>query len=366
MQIKKLTLKNFRNYEGEEFEFNNGVTVIYGDNAQGKTNVLEAVHLFSFAKSHRTHKDKEMILFGSDNASATLDFVACGMDNRSEIAIKKDARKTIKVNGILIPKVSILMGRFNVVLFCPEHLALVKDQPRGRRKNLDAFISQLRPKYFSALMQYQKIVAGKNMLLGKSENFSFGDVLDVWNEKLVSVAAEIVIYRNEYIKRLEAKMTEVLRDISNGAEEFSMKYNSCVGDVDGKSEDEVRELLADKLLKYSVREREFQKCLVGPHRDDISFYINGKDARAFGSQGQQKTVALALKLAEVRIIREEIGEFPVLLLDDIMSELDSNRRSYILKRINDMQVIITATDREMFEDLGGDVGYIKIESGKIV
>jgi len=365
MQIKKLTLKNFRNYEGEEFEFNSGVTVIYGDNAQGKTNVLEAVHLFSMGKSHRTHKDKEMILFGNNLAIAELDFVSCGMDNRSEIVVSRDAKKVIKVNGIIIPKISILMGRFNVVLFCPEHLSLVKDQPRGRRKNLDAFISQLRPKYFSALMQYRQIIAGKNMLLGKSGNFSFDGVLDVWNEKLISVAAEIVMYRSEYIKRLEIVMTEVLREISNGAEEFSMKYGSCIGDIDGRTESEVSELLSDKLVKAAVREREFQKCLVGPHRDDISFYINSKDVRSFGSQGQQKTVALALKLAEVKIIREEIGEFPVLLLDDIMSELDSNRRKFVLNEINDMQVIITATDKEMFEGLGSDVGYIKVEKGQI-
>jgi len=364
MQIKRLTLQNFRNYENEEFEFNNNVTVIYGDNAQGKTNVLEAVHLFSMGKSHRTHKDKEMILFGNDLATAALEFVSCGMENRSEIVISRDARKTIKVNGIVIPKISILMGRLNVVLFCPEHLALVKDQPRGRRKNLDAFISQLRPKYFSALMQYQKIIAGKTMLLGKSKNFSFDGVLDVWNEKLVSVAAEIIAYRNEYVKRLEVVMAEVLRDISNGAEEFSMKYLSCVGDVDGKTENEIRKLLSDKLTKTATREREIQKCLVGPHRDDISFYINGKDARAFGSQGQQKTVALALKLAEVKIIREEIGEFPVLLLDDIMSELDANRRKFVLSEIKDMQVIITATDKEMFEGLGDDVKYIEIKNGK--
>ena len=365
MQVKKLKLERFRNYESEEFEFNSGVTVIYGDNAQGKTNVLEAVHLFSLAKSHRTHKDKEMILFGSDSGSAVLDFTACGMENRSEIIISKDARKVIKVNGITIPKISILMGRFNVVLFCPEHLALVKDQPRGRRKNLDAFISQLRPNYFSALMQYQKIIAGKNMLLGKSGNFAFEGVLDVWNEKLISVAAEILTYRYEYIKRLETVMAEVLRDISSGAEEFSMKYSSCVGDIEGKSADEVKMLLSDKLAKCAAREREMQKCMVGPHRDDIIFYINGKEARAFGSQGQQKTVALALKLAEVRIIREEIGEYPVLLLDDIMSELDANRREYVLSEIRDMQVIITATDKEMFDGLGDDVGYINIVGGSV-
>jgi len=304
-------------------------------------------------KSHRTHKDKEMILFGNDIATAALGFTSCGMENRAEITINKDARKLIQVNGIVIPKISVLMGRFNVVLFCPEHLALVKDQPRGRRKNLDAFISQLRPNYFSALMQYQKIIAGKNMLLAKSGNSSFEAVLDIWNEKLVLVAAEILKYRFEYIKRLETVMSEVLRDISGGTEEFSMKYNSCVGDIEGKYVEEIKMLLSDKLVKASARERELQKCMVGPHRDDITFYINGKEARALGSQGQQKTVALALKLAEVRIIREEIGEFPVLLLDDIMSELDSNRREYILKEIRLIHVIITATDKEMFEGLDG-------------
>jgi len=364
MQVKKLHIKNFRNYESEEFEFNNNVTVIYGDNAQGKTNVLEAVHLFSMGKSHRTHKDKEMILFGNDSATAELDFISCGMENHSEIVISKDARKLIKVNGILIPRISVLMGRFNVVMFCPEHLALVKDQPRGRRKNLDAFISQLRPKYFSALLQYQKIIVGKNMLLSKSGNFSFDGVLEVWNEKLVSVAAEILTYRHEYIKRLEVVMSEVLRDISGGAEEFSMKYNSCVGDIEGKNLEEVLAMISDKLARSAAREREAQKCVVGPHRDDVTFYINGKEARAFGSQGQQKTVALALKLAEVRIIREEIGEYPVLLLDDIMSELDGNRRGYVLKEIRQCQVIITATDREMFKEIESDVQYIKIENGK--
>jgi len=215
-------------------------------------------------------------------------------------------------------------------------------------------------------LEYRKIVAGKNMLLEKSGNRTFDTVVEVWNEKLISAAAVILMYRYEFIKRLESVCAEVLRDISGGTEEFSMKYLSCVGDIEGKSEGEIRALLSDKLTRAAARERELKKCVVGPHRDDISFYINSKCARSFGSQGQQKSVALALKLAEVRIIREEIGEFPVLLLDDIMSELDVGRREYILKEIRDLQVIITATDKEMFDGLGDDVGYIKIESGRIV
>ncbi len=354
MRADRLRLENFRNYERQEIEFGPGINVIYGDNAQGKTNILEAVHMFSLGRSNRTARDAEMIRHGGDRASIGLDFSAYGRESVFEINLSRGSRKTITYNDIPVRKNSELLGKFNVVYFGPELLGLVKNGPRGRRRNLDMLISQLRPNYFSKFVELKRVVESKNALLKMQEPNR--TLLDIMNEKLAALSAELIAYRLEFIRRLERFAAETQKEISGGSEELSLKYMSCIGRLDINADIDRKELaerLRNRISAAAPREAEHRETIVGPHREDISYEINGRDARSFASQGQQKTIVLVQKLAEVRLIKEEIDETPVLLLDDIMSELDKSRRKFVLANIDDMQIIITCTD---YEDFLGSIG----------
>ena len=359
MRAEKLLLECFRNYECQTIEFGPGINVIHGDNAQGKTNILEAVHMFSLGRSNRTAKDGELIKHGSSRAKISLDFNAYDRDSRFEIELSRSARKSITYNDIPVRKHSELLGRFNVVYFGPELMGLVKEGPRGRRRNLDTLISQLRPNYFSALANLKKVVDSKNALLKMQEPNR--TLLEIMNEKLVSYSAEIIKYRIEFIRRIEKLAAEIQKEISSGSEELSLKYMSCIGRLNTDDEPEdITERLREKIKAAEAREIEHRETIISPHREDIVYEINGRDARAFASQGQQKTIVLVQKLAEVRLIKDEINETPVLLLDDIMSELDRSRRRFVLRSIDDMQIIITCTDLEEFSESFGKDGISKI------
>lgn len=362
MRANRLRLESFRNYEKQEIEFGPGINVIYGDNAQGKTNILEAVHMFSLGRSNRTVRDAELIRHGDDRASIGLEFSAYGRESVFEICLSRSSRKTITYNDIPVRKNSELLGKFNVVYFGPELLGLVKNGPGGRRRNMDMLISQLRPNYFSKFVELKRVVESKNALLKMQEPNR--TLLDIMNEKLVALSAELITYRLEFIRRLERFAAETQKEISGGSEELSLKYMSCIGrlDIGGDlSRAELAERLRSRISAAEAREMEHRETIVSPHREDISYEINGRDARSFASQGQQKTIALVQKLAEVRLIKEEIDETPVLLLDDIMSELDKSRRRFVLANIDDMQIIITCTDYEEFlGSVGGERGVNRI------
>ncbi len=359
MRANKLRLKNFRNYEEEEIRFDPGVNVIYGDNAQGKTNILEAVHIFSLGRSVRTVKDSELIRHGESSGQIGLDYSAYDRDSVFQIELSKKRRKVITYNELPIKKNSELLGKFNVVYFGPELSGLVKGGPRVRRRNLDMLISQLRPNYFSALSSLRQVVDSKNALLRMAEPNK--TLLEIMNEKLCEYSAQIIGYRTEFLRRLAVLAAKIQKDISGGKEDLEIRYMSCIGRIDEEadiSRDRLTELLHEKISAAAPRELEYKETVISPHREDLIYEINGKEARAFASQGQQKTIVLVEKLAEVLLIKEEINETPVLLLDDIMSELDKARRRFVLKNIENMQILITCTDIDDFSESVKNVSEI--------
>lgn len=363
MQAERLELKNFRNYTQQTLEFGEGINIFCGDNAQGKTNILEAVYLFSMGKASRARRDGELIRHGQETAELKLDFSDQERKCHGEIELFKNRRKSIRVNDIPIRKNSELVGRFRVVYFGPEYLGLVKEGPKPRRQNTDILISQLRPRYFSALSDLKKIVESKNALL-KMERPNMA-MLEILNEKLAAISAEVIAYRTVYLNRIGTIAGAIQRDISGGSEELEVRYISCIGETDGVEIPELKEKLARRLEEVRSRELDSRESVVGPHREDVGYYINGREAKLYASQGQQKTIVLVQKLAEVTLMQEETGELPVLLLDDIMSELDKKRRGFILNHIQKMQMLITCTDVEGFS-LGSETRLFTVENGKAV
>lgn len=360
MIVRDIRLRNFRNYEEEKIEFHEKLNIIYGNNAQGKTNILEGIYLFSLGKSNRASKDHEMIRFGENSSELFMNFVSRENEISGEITIDKGKRKKIIINDILVRKNSDLVGKFNVVFFGPEYLSLIREGPKKRRKNIDIMISQLKKGYVSVLSDYKKLIEQKNSLLKEERPDKI--LLSVLNEKIKEYSLYIIKTRFEYIKKIEKIARKIQLDISNGKEELKMDYMSCGLNIDENTIENLEKELKEKAEELFAREMRYRESIFGPHRDDIEFKINGADLKLFGSQGQQKTAILVQKIAEVELFREEIGEYPVLLLDDIMSELDSIRQDYILNKLRNMQIFITCTDREKFSQMTSGK-FIKIEKG---
>ncbi len=361
MKALHLELTNFRNYEEQSLDFKDGVNIISGDNAQGKTNILEAIYFFAMGKSHRAHRDVELIRHGERSARIRLDFSDNNRENHLEAEIFRDKRKIISANEIPLRRNSELVRRFNVVYFGPEYLGLVKEGPRLRRQNLDILISQIRPGYLTALGELRKIVDSKNALL-RMEHPNL-TMLDIMDEKLAAISSNIILYRSVYIDRIGKIATSLQSDISGGSEKLELRYNCCVGDVRGMDNDSITNALKTKIFDARERERRLCETIISPHREDIGFYINDTEAKLYASQGQQKTIVMAQKLAEVELMKAETGETPVLLLDDIMSEFDKKRREYILEHINDMQILITCTDTDGM-DVPPSAKQFKITDGQ--
>jgi len=336
MYIKSLRLQIFRNYVEQELFFDPTTNVFCGGNAQGKTNLLEVLYLFSMGKSFRTQQDAELIRFGTDFTRAELVFCDRNREQTLEIIILRDRKKQIKINGLSISKLSELIGNLHVVLFYPEELGLVKDGPYARRRFMDVALSQLRPAYYHVLGQYHRTLEQRNKLIKKirfSESEAMRDTVFVWNEKLVDYGIELIAYRTAFMEELQALAQKTHYEASK--EELTLSYRPRFSD---------RQSFLDKLESSFSREVEQGCTLYGPHRDDFEIFINGKDAKSFASQGQQRSAVLSLKLAQADLLFKEYGEYPVLLLDDIMSELDKERRAYLAGRIPDKQVFITCTD----------------------
>lgn len=363
MTVKDISLKNFRNYENEKIEFSPNVNIIYGNNAQGKTNILEGIYIFSIGKSIRTYHDEELIKFGEKEAFLEMNFTKGKREIVSDVIIKKSKRKIFRVNEINVKKNSDLVGNFNVVYFGPECMNIIKSGPSQRRRSLDILISQLKKRYFAVLGDYKKTLESKASLL-KNE-YPDKITLEILNERLIELNFELIKYRFFYIKKIEEKAAEIQKEISSEKENLTMKYMSFAGYTENFDENEIKKKIREKFEKNYEKEIAFREVISGIHRDDIEYFINEKNVKNYGSSGQQKTVALVQKIAEVYLIKEEIGEFPVLLFDDIMSELDEKRQEYILKKIKGMQIIITCTDKEKFSE-EKDCKYIKIEEGRLV
>lgn len=356
MNIKNIYVENFRNLENQSLEFSKGVNVLYGLNGQGKTNLIEAIYYFCNGKSFRALKDKEVVKFGEEKSRIKIEFSVFERENKGEIYIFD--KKNIKLNDIPIKKLSEILGFLNIVIFTPEHLNLIKSGPNERRKFLDTFISQLKPVYFKTLVDYYKVLKQKNIIL-KSNDESLMSTLDIWDEKLVEYGVEIYKYRKYFLEKLSEYLSVIQADITEKKEDIKINFLSSVkGDYLDK------ENFLNQLSKNRQRETEYRMSLIGPHRDDFEFLINKKNLKLYGSQGQQRTCVLAMKMAECEIIKEIKNEYPVLLLDDIMSELDINRRKYLLQKIKDFQVIITCTNKDSVQ--AENMMVYRINKGKAI
>lgn len=340
MNIKSLSLTDFRNYKNLNITFSPHTNVIYGDNAQGKTNILEALYLFSQGRSHRAKLDKELIRFGADMSRLRLEFSDSERDYTAIMQLLKNGRKSISINHVRINKLSMLMSYLNVVMFSPEDLELIKGSPSSRRRFIDSSISQIYPSYLSCLIDYNKALAQKNSLLKSLKYSKDTTMLSVWNEQLASNGARIMQYRKDFIEILNGFAKTVQSEISG--EELVIKYTPSI-----KLCDIEETKFLDFLNSVADKETDAMSALYGVQRDDILILINGVNSRIYASQGQQRTAALALKIAQADYIHSIKDEYPVLLLDDIMSELDINRRTYLSQKIRDKQVFITSTDTDL-------------------
>lgn len=362
MIVEKLNLKNFRNYKNEKINFNEKINIIYGNNAQGKTNILEAIYIFSLGKSNRAYHDSDMIRFGEENCEVKIDFFSKERKNTGQFHLFNNKRKKISINEIPVKKNSELVGKFNVVYFGPEYLSIVKDGPKKRRKNIDVLISQLKVGYLSDISEYKKLTDQKNSVLkGEKIDKIF---LSVLNEKIIDLSCRIIKYRFEYIKKIEEIAKKIQLEISEEKENLEIDYISCGIKINSENISNLREILLKKSEVFFEKEERYRECIFGPHRDDFEFKINGLSLKMFGSQGQQKTGILVQKIAEVELFKNETGEYPVLLLDDIMSELDNSRQEYILNKLENMQIFITCTDIEKFKNIKKG-NFINVEKGMI-
>ncbi len=359
MQIKNLFLQNFRNYERENFQFSDGLNVLSGKNAQGKTNCAEAVFYLCTGASLRIRHDKQLIRIGEDNAK----IVAEAENRYGEVTIEADIyenKREIRVNGSKISKNADLMGHINSVFFSPGELRLIQDGPDERRRFMNISISQTSPAYYTALLRYNKILDQRNTLLKNHDVSLILDTLPVWDEQLCKYAAIIIKKRAEFLEKLAPYAKEFHAFLTDGGEEIIIRPDrKYEGD-----ETDIAKSLADRLAANYEKDLRLGFTTVGPHRDDLDVIIGGVDAKAYASQGQTRTAALALKLSEVQIFKALSGEYPILILDDVMSELDLPRRKKLLKCISEIQTILTCTHAERVL-YGAECNKIRIENGKI-
>lgn len=342
MIIKKLSVSNYRNIENILIEPSESINIIYGQNAQGKTNLLESIWLFTGCKSFRSKRDKELVKFEQSFAKNEMDFFAKGRDQSAVIYV--DKKRTAMKNGVTLKSPAEMIGEFYAVIFSPSHLSLVKEGPVNRRRFLDTALCQLKPHYAKGLAKYTHTLEQRNALLKDIQYHSeLYDTLEVWDDKLSSYGAAVVSERIKYTKMLSEISADIYSGLSGGKEEMTVEYVNNLGLYD-EDPYAVKDFLFES-LKTTRRDDIYNKVTsIGPHRDDLNIKINGLSARSFGSQGQQRSSALAVKLSEAQIIKELTEENPVILLDDVMSELDLNRQDYILNNIENRQVFITCCD----------------------
>ena len=360
MKIKKIFLQNFRNYASEEFHFSDGLNVLFGKNAQGKTNCAEAVFYLCTGASLRIRHDKQLIKIGADKAKITAE-----AENRyGKLTIEADIfedKRELKVNGAKISKNADLMGHVNSVFFSPGELRLIQDGPDERRRFMNLSISQTSPTYYTALLRYNKILDQRNALLKNPDYSLVLDTLPIWDEQLCQYAATIIKKRMEFLDKLAPYASEMHAYLTDGKETLSIrsdkKYEGAEGDI--------AKTLARKLSNNYEKDLRLGFTTVGPHRDDLEVLVSGIDAKSYASQGQTRTVALAMKLAEVQIFHDLCGEYPILILDDVMSELDLPRRKKLLRRIEGVQTLLTCTHAERVL-YGTECKKIRIDGGKII
>lgn len=346
MKLRRIALDGFRNYTDFTADFSPGVNVIWGENAQGKTNLLEAIGFLSGARSHRARGDKELISFRRDRGTITAEVTSRGRDFLLEVQLFRGARRRLFVNHVKCKTAAELGGIVQTVLFCPEDLALIKAGAAERRSFLDHAICQLRPRYAEALAQYNKLLDHKTHILRDWEKHpSLLDVLEDFNEAMARAGALVIHYRAHFVRKLAEKAAQIQTEFSGGRETLALHYAtvSTVRDPLGPTV-ELYEDLRRHQDSHAKAERDARSCLSGPHKDDLVARINGQSARQYASQGQTRTAALSLKLAERELFRDDTGQWPILLLDDVLSELDARRQDFVLRRITGGQVILTGCE----------------------
>mgnify|MGYP004592449579 FL=1 len=346
MKLRRIALDGFRNYTDFTADFSPGVNVIWGENAQGKTNLLEAISFLSGARSHRARGDKELLSFHRDRGTITAEVTSRGRDFLLEVQLFRGARRRLFVNHVKCKTAAELGGIVQTVLFCPEDLALIKAGAAERRSFLDHAICQLRPRYAEALAQYSKLLDHKTRILRDWEKHpSLLDVLEDFNEAMARAGALVIHYRAHFVRKLAEKAAQIQTEFSGGRETLALHYAtvSTVRDPLGPTV-ELYEDLRRHQDSHAKAERDARSCLSGPHKDDLVARINGQPARQYASQGQTRTAALSLKLAERELFRDDTGQWPILLLDDVLSELDARRQDFVLRRITGGQVILTGCE----------------------
>lgn len=351
MIIKSLELSNFRNYTYEKADFSNGLNLITGPNGQGKTNLIEAIYLLSMGKSFRTNKDKEMILFGNDHFIIRAMIRSSGREYKIEIKVGKEIKKAVNINSLPIEKITDLLGIFNVVIFAPEDLKLVKEGPGERRSFMDREISQIRPLYYNHIFSYRKALLQRNNLL--KNKWIDENLLSVYEEQMSILSWHIMNIRKEFVEKIAVIAQKNHGKISSEKECLSVDYEPNIGN--GKEIPGIEEI---RLFFEKNRAEDIKRHTTtgGPHRDDIGIRINGRDLRSYGSQGQKRSAAISMKLSEIELIYDEKGEYPVILLDDIFSELDTKRQKMLMENLKEIQTFVTTThiDKEnpaFFEDV---------------
>lgn len=368
MYIKNIALNNYRNYDKLYIELDPKLNIFIGQNGQGKTNILEAIFVSGFGKSFRTNKDKELIKMDEEFTHVKMEVQKDYTDFSVEFTMHNKLKKEIKLNGTSLTKRADLIGNLNVVIFSPEDLKLIKEGPTERRKFIDREISNIKRRYCYDLIEYYKVLDQRNHLLKDiTRNPKLKSTLDIWDDKLIELGHRLMIERKEFIEKLNILSHSIHKKITDGKENLVLNYLSNIKVKNVYEYDKIymvyKRLLEEKL--ESDMRRGFTS--VGPHRDDMSIVIDGVDIRSFGSQGQQRTAALSIKLSEVDIIYEEIGEYPVLLMDDVMSELDVRRQNDLIKSFKNIQTLITITDlNSIQDDYKKNAKIFKIENGKVL
>ena len=358
MIVESLSLKNYRNYENLNLNFSDGTNIFYGNNAQGKTNILEAVYMSGTTKSHRTSKDLELIRFTEEESHISTVVKKNGISHKIDIHLKNNKSKGVAIDGIPIKKASELFGMINFVFFSPEDLNIIKNGPSEKRRFMDIELCQLNKIYLSDLANYNKIVIQRNKLL-KDLFFrkDLTDTLDIWDFQLCEYGQRIIKMREAFVERLNEIIFNIHYSLSGGKENLKIVYlKNCE-----------KEDLMEQLKLNREKDLKLKTTSVGPHRDDLGFYFDGMDVRKYGSQGQQRCAALSLKLSEIELVKSTTGDTPILLLDDVLSELDKNRQNYLLNHIHDIQAMITCTGLDEFVNCRFSIDKIfKVTDGTVV
>lgn len=357
MFVSRLCLKNYRNISFADINLTDGVNVIYGNNANGKTNLLESIYICSMGRSHRTHNDKELIKFGINCAHISLYADKTTFTDRIDVHLKKDEKKGIAVNSIPIKKIGELFGVINAVIFTPEDLQLIKSGPSERRRFMDMELCQMSRVYFYDLQQYCKILKQRNNLLKTLKNDSSAiETLFVWNEQLALYGKKIIEAREDFVNEISEIACNIHSDITGGVEKLSLSYKKS---TDGDK-------ILERLKKNEQNDILRGSTSIGPHKDELIFSINGINAREYGSQGQQRCAALCAKLAEIELIKKRVGRRPVLLLDDVLSELDKDRQNYLVSRVKDIQTVITCTHvDDIIKKMSNNSSFFYVEKGAV-